>query len=91
MLSDFLNRKAPQCRSSLLEKHEATIAKAATKYQVEPQIIVAIIGIETFYGQYTGNYPVIDALYTLGFYYEPRATFFRKEFGELMKLVKKNT
>ncbi|HAY93239.1 lytic murein transglycosylase, partial [Shewanella sp.] len=41
----------------------------------DPQIIVAIIGIETFYGQFTGNYPVIDSLYTLGFHYPPRATF----------------
>ena len=84
----FLTEKRLNAGLAFWKKHEATIAKAATKYQVEPQIIVAIIGIETFYGQYTGNYPVIDALYTLGFYYEPRATFFRKEFGELMRLVK---
>jgi membrane-bound lytic murein transglycosylase B len=84
----FLTEKRLAAGLGFWKKHEATIAKAAAKYQVEPQIIVAIIGIETFYGQYTGNYPVIDALYTLGFYYEPRASFFRKEFGELMKLVK---
>ncbi|PIW59007.1 lytic murein transglycosylase B [Shewanella sp. CG12_big_fil_rev_8_21_14_0_65_47_15] len=84
----FLTEKRLAAGLAFWNKHEATIAKAAAKYQVDPQIIVAIIGIETFYGQYTGNYPVIDALYTLGFYYEPRATFFRKEFGELMTLVK---
>ena len=65
-----------------------TIKKAADKFQVDPQIIVAIIGIETFYGGYMGNYKVQDALYTLGFYYPPRATFFRSEFGNLMSLVK---
>lgn len=84
----FLTEKRLKAGLDFWKKHDATIAKAAAKYQVEPEIIVAIIGIETFYGQYTGNYPVIDALYTLGFYYEPRASFFRKEFGELMKLVK---
>ncbi|WP_372930125.1 lytic murein transglycosylase B, partial [Shewanella putrefaciens] len=84
----FLTEKRLEAGLAFWKKHDATIAKAAAKYQVEPEIIVAIIGIETFYGQYTGNYPVIDALYTLGFYYEPRASFFRKEFGELMKLVK---
>lgn len=84
----FLTEKRLNAGLAFWKKHEKTIADAAAKYQVEPQIIVAIIGIETFYGQYTGNYPAIDALYTLGFYYPPRATFFRKEFGELMKLVK---
>ncbi len=83
----FLTEKRLQAGLDFWDKHQEAITKAAQQYQVEPQIIVAIIGIETFYGQFTGNYPVIDALYTLGFYYEPRATFFRKEFGELMKLV----
>ncbi|MCH1929151.1 lytic murein transglycosylase B [Shewanella sp. A25] len=83
----FLTEKRLQAGLAFWKQHEATIAKAATQFQVEPEIIVAIIGIETFYGQFTGTYPVIDALYTLGFYYEPRATFFRKEFGELMRLV----
>lgn len=68
----FLTEKRLDAGLAFWKKHEKAIAKAASNYQVEPQIIVAIIGIETFYGQYTGNYPVIDALYTLGFYYEPR-------------------
>ena len=84
----FLTEKRLNAGIAFWKKHESTITKAADKYQVDPQVIVAIIGIETFYGQYTGNYPVIDALYTLGFHYPPRATFFRKEFGELMKLAK---
>lgn len=84
----FLTEKRLEAGLAFWKKYDKTIAKAAAKYQVDPQIIVAIIGIETFYGGYMGNYPVIDALYTLGFYYPPRATFFRKEFGQLMSLVK---
>ncbi len=68
--------------------HSETIAKAAKEFQVDPEIIVAIIGIETFYGGYMGNYPAIDALYTLGFYYPPRADFFRKELANLQLLAK---
>ncbi|QBF82334.1 lytic murein transglycosylase B [Shewanella maritima] len=64
------------------------IKKAAEKFQVDEQIIVAIIGIETFYGGYMGKYKVQDALYTLGFYYPPRAKFFRSEFANLMSLAK---
>ncbi|MFQ6372200.1 lytic murein transglycosylase B [Shewanella sp. YIC-542] len=82
----FLTDKRLQAGLAFWQQHQASITKAAKQYQVEPEIIVAIIGIETYYGQYLGNYPVIDALYTLGFYYPPRADFFRRELGKLMQL-----
>lgn len=84
----FLTEKRLQAGLRFWNEHKATIEKAANTYQVDPQIIVAIIGIETFYGNYMGKYPVIDALYTLGFYYPPRADFFRSELGQLQALVK---
>ncbi|MGI2855908.1 lytic murein transglycosylase B [Shewanella algae] len=84
----FLTEKRLEAGLSFWQQHEQSIARAAKTYDVDPQIIVAIIGIETFYGGYMGKYPVIDALYTLGFYYPPRATFFRGEFAKLMTLLK---
>nr|WP_234400229.1 lytic murein transglycosylase B [Shewanella marina] len=83
----FLTEKRLQAGLKFWHENQQAISDAAKKYQVDPQIIVAIIGIETFYGQYFGNYPVKDALYTLGFYYPARADFFRKEFGHLQKLI----
>ena len=41
------------------------LAQVAEKYQVDPQVVVAIIGVETFYGRITGSYRVLDALATL--------------------------
>ncbi len=65
------------------QQNEQRIAKAAERYQVDPQFIVAIIGVETFYGRITGNYRVLDALATLSFYYpntgNDRSDFFSKE------------
>ncbi|WP_394130468.1 lytic murein transglycosylase B [Shewanella maritima] len=84
----FLTDKRLEKGLEFWKENADTIASAAKKYQVDPQIIVAIIGIETFYGGYMGKYKVQDALYTLGFYYPPRANFFRSEFGNLMALVK---
>ncbi|MDB2387476.1 lytic murein transglycosylase B [Shewanella sp.] len=84
----FLTDKRLQAGLTFWEKHAKAINKAAKMFNVDPQIIVAIIGIETFYGSYMGNYPVKDALYTLGFHYPPRANFFRKEFANLQTLVK---
>lgn len=83
----FLTEKRLQAGLDFWRAHEQTIKRAAWTYQVDPQIIVAIIGIETFYGQFMGNYPVLDALYTLGFYYPPRADFFRSELGQLQQLI----
>jgi membrane-bound lytic murein transglycosylase B len=55
-------------------------------YGVPPEIIVAIIGVETSYGRVTGKYRVIDALATLAFHYPPRAAFFRGELKQLFLL-----
>ncbi|WP_372828716.1 lytic murein transglycosylase B [Shewanella sp. UCD-KL12] len=84
----FLTDKRLKAGLEFWKEHQSTITKASKEFGVNPEIIVAIIGIETFYGGYMGNYPVVDALYTLGFYYPPRATFFRKELSNLQTLIK---
>ena len=71
--------------------HEALIAAVAEQYQVDPQIIVAIIGVETFYGRITGDFRVLDALTTLAFYYpsdrtRDRSDFFSKELMQYLLL-----
>jgi len=67
-------------------QHEVALKRAEQEYGVPAQIIVAIIGVETFFGRNTGNYRVIDALSTLAFDYPPRADFFRKELREFLLL-----
>lgn len=68
--------------------NEATLERAAQTYGVAPEYVVAILGIETRYGQLTGNYRVLDALTTLGFDYPPRAKFFRKELTQFLLLAR---
>lgn len=71
-------------------ENEDLIAMASEKYSVDPQVIVAIIGVETFYGSITGGYRVLDALTTLSFYYpdtgRDRSAFFSKELMNLFVL-----
>jgi membrane-bound lytic murein transglycosylase B len=69
-------------------EHEDTLTRAAREFGVAPEYVVAILGIETRYGQVTGGYPVLDALATLGFDYAPRSKFFRKELTELLLLAR---
>lgn len=60
--------------------------RVGAEYGVPPEVIVAIIGVETSYGKITGKYRVLDALSTLAFNYPPRAKFFRGELKQLFLL-----
>jgi peptidoglycan lytic transglycosylase B len=67
-------------------EHRARLEKAHKDTGVAPEYVVAIIGVETFYGRITGKYRVLDALTTLSFDYPPRATFFRDELAQFIAL-----
>lgn len=69
-------------------EHEATLKRAEEIYGIPPQIIIAIIGVETRYGKHTGNFRVLDSLSTLAFEYPPRATFFRSELEQFLLLAR---
>ncbi|MCX7545561.1 lytic murein transglycosylase B [Marinicella gelatinilytica] len=68
------------------QEHADVLQQVSEKTEVPAHIIVAIIGVETFYGRIKGNHKVLDALYTLAFDYPKRSTFFTKELGHFMKL-----
>ena len=65
-----------------------TLERAEKIYGVPAEIIVGIIGVETFYGKHKGKYPVFDTLTTLGFDYPKRGRFFRKELKEYLLLIR---
>lgn len=65
-----------------------TLKKASEKYGVPPEIMVAIIGVETRYGRHKGTFPVIDSLATLAFAYPPRSKFFRGELKEFLLMTR---
>ena len=69
-------------------QHGAALAKARTVFGVPEEIVVAIIGVETFYGQQLGNFSAFEALATLAFDYPPRADLFRRELEELLLLAR---
>ena len=64
------------------------LQRAYEEYGVPPEIIVAIIGVETKYGKYKGKFPVMNALTTLGFDYPKRSKFFKKELEEFLLLAR---
>ena len=68
--------------------HRDTIEAASTRYGVPPEFIVSILGIETNYGRFTGNFETFSALATLAFDYPPRAPLFRRELENLLLLAR---
>jgi membrane-bound lytic murein transglycosylase B len=70
------------------QENAQALATVEQQTGVPAEIIVAVIGVETFYGQKTGNHRVIDALATLGFAYPPRSQFFLGELESYLLLCR---
>ncbi len=84
----FMNAtRIDQGRTFYAENRSAVDAIAAER-GVPPEIILAIMGVETSYGRIMGNYRVLDALYTLAFYYPRREEFFRSELAHVFALAR---
>ena len=65
------------------------LTRAEARYGVPPEIVTAIVGVETFYGRVTGSFKVIDALATLSFDFpsgrSDRSAFYRDELGAFLR------
>jgi len=88
----FLTSRRIRYGIEFWEDNRELIAAASKQFGVDEEIIVSIIGVETFYGRNTGSYRTIDALVTLGFYYpqdlsSDRSPFFSGELMHYMKLA----
>ena len=83
----FLTGERIERGRAFLEQHRTALQKVEADTGVPASLIVAILGVETSYGRITGSYPVLDALYTLGFHYPPRQAFFRRELAQLFALA----
>jgi membrane-bound lytic murein transglycosylase B len=80
----FLSSARIDAGAAFWRTHAATLERAQKEFGVPAEVIVAIIGVETFYGRNTGSYRVADALATLAFDYPRRAEYFRKELKQFL-------
>ena len=84
----FVNRKRIRLGLEFWGKYRHTLRRAEQKYGVPQEIIIAVIGVETVYGQNAGNFLVLDALTTLAFDYPRRADFFHGELENYLLLAR---
>ena len=87
---EYLNTRVSENRiktgRQMLREHRDLLEKIRAKYGVQPQFLVAIWGLETNFGSYTGGFQVIDSLATLA-YDERRSSFFRKELFNALAIL----
>ncbi len=79
VISDARIRKGRE----LLRRHQALLSRVEATYGVPAEVIVALWGIESSYGEYTGSFSVVASLATLA-HDGRRAEFFR---GELLSAL----
>lgn len=69
-----------------MQQNQAALNQAQQDYGVDPSVIVAILGVETSYGENMGNFNSLEALATLAFFYAPRHSFFEDEMAALLTI-----
>ena len=84
----FIKEKRIEQGVEFWREHASLLSEVSLKTGVPGEIIVAIIGVETFYGTYRGKDPVFDSLVTLAFDYPKRSAFFSRELEQLLLLAK---
>jgi membrane-bound lytic murein transglycosylase B len=83
----FLTNERIEAGVRLWREHRELLDQVALRWHVEPQYVLAIVGVETYFGRTMGHYRVLDALATLAFDYPPRAEFFRSELAQFLLLT----
>ena len=86
-----------QAGARFWQTHRSALERAEREYGVPASLIVGIIGVETLYGQNTGNFRILDALATLTFHFpsaHPRAVsrqaFFQSELEQFLLLTSRS-
>jgi len=84
----FLTPERIKAGADFWRKHKDDLRRISEETGVSCEILVGIIGVETYFGRITGRYRVLDALATLAFDYPPRSNFFMRELEEFLLLVR---
>ncbi len=86
----FMTDKRTQEGVEFWQKHQSVLDQVSAETGVPAEVIVAIIGVETFYGRIMGSHKVLDALYTLAFDYPKRSKFFTSELKHFLALAQES-
>ena len=92
----FIEPQRLQAGVAFWNRHDDALRRAEAEFGVPAEIIVGIIGVETFYGRDAGRFRVVDALTTLAFAYpdtpnrDARKRYFRDELRQMLLYAREN-
>jgi len=78
-----LDKKSLNKAKKFKRKYRKTLQKASRQYSVDMNYIVGFMSVESKFGEYMGDYNILDALATLAFHKNRMKKFFKNEFKEL--------
>lgn len=84
----FLKSERIDAGARLWREHRELIDAIAMERHVQPEYLLGILGVETFFGRLMGRYRVLDSLTTLAFDYPARSEFFRQELEQFLLLTR---
>lgn len=89
-LDTYLPRAVPEWKATkaveLYAQHRELLEQIGAEYGVQPRFIVALWGIETNFGGFTGGFDVVSALTTMA-YEGRREAFFKKELWHALTII----
>lgn len=89
-LDTYLPKRVPGWKvkkaRELFKEHHDILTKIGNDYAVQPRFIVALWGLETNFGKFTGGYNVVSALSTLA-YEGRREVFFKKQLWAALTIL----
>ncbi len=83
-----LDKESLKKAKKFKKQYYRTLQKAGRQYHVDIDYIVGFMGVESKFGEYTGDYSVLDALATLAFHPNRMKKFFKNEFKHLFLLTR---
>ena len=86
----FLKKKRISDGKKFIQNNITVLDRAEKEFGVPKEVITAILGVETDYGNIMGTYRVIDSLTTLGFDDPRRSKFFKSELIQFFILTREN-
>ncbi|MBI3451644.1 MAG: lytic murein transglycosylase [Rhodospirillales bacterium] len=85
-MARVVNKARIETGRQRLAEHRDILDRVSRRYGVQQRFIVALWAIETDFGRFTGNFPVIAALATLA-HDGRRSAFFREELFNALTIV----
>ncbi len=86
----FFNEQRIVGGVSFYKKNKTLISRVAKEFEIDPIVLVAIVGVETNYGSKTAEFLVINSLYTQAIEMPKRSSWATKEIAELLMFCSEN-